>query len=217
MRRNDGKEIVFMERYLSVGNSFLRRQYLPHLLITLIFCSISGYFVSFQNLSPSQAAKAMEMFVAFTGILLFTPLFMPEQNREIWLLEKSKEMSMWKLYLIRIAQAVVILAVIVSIFIWILYLGDSKFSVKNLWWGSISEILFLGAVGFFVSGITNQAVLGYMAAIVYFVVNIGGGKYFGNLALFQMMKGNYDFIPWMAVGAVVLIIAGITIREKMNQ
>lgn len=206
-----------MEKYLSVGNSFLRRQYLPHLLVTLLLCIMSGFFVSFQNLSPEQAAKVMEMFVIFTGILLFTPLFMPEQNREIWLLEKSKQTSLWQLYLVRILEALVLLAVIVTVFIGILSLGNSKFEVGKLWLGSFTEILFLGAVGFCVSGITNQVVLGYMVSILYFVGNIGGSKYFGKLALFQMMKGEYGFIPWMAVGTVILLVAGIAIREKINQ
>lgn len=206
-----------MERYFRVGSRFFVRQYLPHILITLLLCCLSGFFVSFQNLSPDQAAKAMEMFVAFTGILLFTPLFMPEQNREIWLLQKSKKMSLWKLYSIRIIQAVIIQAAIISLFIWILYIGDSEFSMGKLWLGSFSEIVFLGAIGFFVSGITNQVVLGYMVSIVYFVVNIGGSKYFGKFALFQMIKGKYDFIPWMAGGAVILIAAGIIIREKINE
>lgn len=206
-----------MERYLSVGSSFLRRQYLPHLLVTLLLCIMSGFFVSFQNLSPEQAAKVMEMFVIFTGILLFTPLFMPEQNREIWLLEKSKQTSLWQLYLVRILEALVLLAVIVTVFIGILSLGNSEFEVGKLWLGSFVEILYLGAVGFFVSGITNQVVLGYMVSVLYFVGNIGGSKYFGKLALFQMMKGDFAFIPWMMAGAVILLVAGIVIREKINQ
>lgn len=206
-----------MERYLKAGNSFLQKQYFPHLMITIIFCVMSGFFVSFRNLSPEQAAKVMEMFVIFVGILLFTPLFMPEQNREIWLLEKSKKMSLWKLYLIRIFQAVIILAVIVTVFIAILHAGNSEFQTGKLWLGSFFEISFLGSVGFCISGITNQVVLGYMASVLYFICNIGGSKYFGKLALFQMMKGEFDFIAWMAAGVLVLLTAGIVIREKLNQ
>lgn len=58
-----------MERYLSAGSSFIRRQYAPHLGITLLFCCMSGFFVSFRNLDAMQAAKVMEMYVAFNGIL----------------------------------------------------------------------------------------------------------------------------------------------------
>lgn len=206
-----------MERYLNAGSSFVRRQYAPHLALTLLFCCMSGFFVSFRNLGAEQAAKVMEMYVAFTGILLLTPLFMPEQNREIWLLEKSKAMPMWRLYLMRVVEAVVCLAFIVTVFIQVMKQGDSQFPVGDMWSGSFCEILFLGSIGFFVSGITNQVVLGYMVSIVYFLANIGAAKYLGKFALFQMMRGTYDFVWILLTAAIVLIVGGIVLREKLNR
>lgn len=206
-----------MERYLNAGSSFVRRQYAPHLALTLLFCCMSGFFVSFRNLEAAQAAKVMEMYAAFAGILLLTPLFMPEQDREIWLLEKSKAMPMWKLYLIRVIEAVICLAVIVSVFIQVMKQGNSQFPVGEMWSGSFCEILFLGSIGFFVSGITNQVILGYMVSVIYFVANIGAAKYLGKFALFQMMKGSYDFVWVMLTAALVLILGGILLREKMSR
>ena len=155
----------------------------------------------------------MEMYFAFAGILLLTPLFMPEQNREIWLLEQSKAMPMWKLYLIRVLEAVVLLMVVVTVFVYVLKQGGSSFPMGKLWLGSVVEILFLGSIGFFVSAITNQVVLGYMVSVLYFIANIGASKYLGKLALFQMMKEEFGFIPVMSASALVLLIGGILIRE----
>jgi len=198
-----------MERYLSAGSSFIRRQYAPHILLVLFFCGISGFFVSFRNLDALQAAKVMEMYAVFTGILLLTPLFMPEQNREIWLLKRSKSMPLWRLYLIRVLIAVLLLALVVTVFTQRMRGSGSVFPMGRLWLGSFTEILFLGSIGFFVSGITNQAVLGYMVSVLYFMGNIGASKYLGKLALFQMMKGEYDFIPVMLAAAFVLLAGGI--------
>ncbi len=203
-----------MERYLNAGGSFIRRQYAPHILLTVLFCVMSGFFVSFRNLDASQAAKVMEMYIAFTGILLLTPLFMPEQNREIWLLERSKATPLWQLYLIRVLEAVVLLMAIVTVFLFLMRQGGSVFSVSSLWLGSFAEIFFLGSIGFFVSGITNQVILGYMVSVLYFMVNIGGSKYLGKFALFQMMKGSYDFVALMLPAAFVLLAGGIILREK---
>ena len=88
------------------------------------------------------------------------------------------------------------------------------FSVGRLWLGSFAEIFFLGSIGFFVSGITNQVILGYMVSVIYFMVNIGGSKYLGKFALFQMMGGNYDFVPVMLTAAAVLAASGILLREQ---
>ena len=158
----------------------------------------------------------MEMYAAFLGILLMTPLFLPEQNREIWLLEKSKAAPLWKLYLIRLAIATVLLAAAVTVFCQMMRQGNSQFDGKALWIGSFCEIFFLGSIGFFVSGITNQAVLGYMVSIVYFFANIGASRYLGKFALFQMMKGEYDFILPMAAAALALLAGGIVLREKIS-
>lgn len=204
-----------MEKYLNAGSSFVRRQYGPHLLLTLLLCMMSGFFLSFRNLSPDQAAKVMEMYGAFTGILLLTPLFLPEQNREIWLLKKSKAVPLWKLCLIRLFLAVVLLAAVVTFFLQRMKLGGSQFEWKTLWIGSFCEIFFLGSIGFFVSGITNQVVLGYMAAVIYFMANIGAGRYLGRFALFQMMKGEYDFVIIMFPAALLLAAGGILLRERI--
>lgn len=202
-----------MERYVSTGNSFFRRQYAPHVLVTLLFCSLSGFFVSFRNLDGLQAAKVMEMYVSFSGILLLVPLFMPERNRELWLLEKSKATPLWKLYLIRLLAATAALALVVTVFLQLMKQGNSQFDGKGLWVGSFCEIFFLGSIGFFVSGITNQAVLGYMVSVVYFFANIGASKYLGDFALFQMMKGEYGFVAPMAGAAAALVAGGIWLRE----
>ncbi len=206
-----------MENYLSAGSSFIRRQYAPHLLLALLVLLMSGFFISYRNLDAGQAAKVMEVYAAFGGILLLTPLFLPEQNREIWLLKRSKAMPLWKLYLLRLLLAMMLLAAWVTLFLVRMQQGGSQFAWGKLWVGSFSEILFLGAIGFFVSGITNQVVLGYMASVIYFIANIGAAKHLGKFALFQMMKGSYEFAAVMMGATAVLGAGAILLREKAGR
>ena len=205
-----------MERIARTGISFVKNSYLPHLLFTLVFCLISGGLMSFRNLEENQAAQVMEMYVAFAGILLLTPLFLPEGNREIWQLERSKEMPMWQLYLPRILTARAVMAVLVSLFPYVMKQGGSTFDYGRLWAGSFVEMLFLGSLGFAVSAVTNQTVLGYMLAVIYYAANMGAGKYLGKFALFQMMKGSYDFMGWMAAGSLILIVGSVILRERKS-
>jgi len=53
-----------------------------------------------------------------------------------------------------------------------------------------------------------------MVSVLYFVGNIGGSKYFGKLALFQMMKGDFTFMPWMMAGAVNFAGSGHCNKRK---
>ena len=105
-------------QYLKLTFCFVKRQYYPHLLLILLFVAVSGGFVSFKGLNSFQAAKVMEMYVAFSGILLFTPLFMPEQDKEIWDLERSKGTPMWQVYLPRILLALFVCLLVISLFVW---------------------------------------------------------------------------------------------------
>ena len=203
-----------MEKFVSLEISFVKKHYFKHILLALLFAILSGAVVSFKNLNELQSARVMEMYVSFLGIILFTPLFMPEQDREIWRLEQSKKLSVVNLYILRILTAVIFLLATVSIFIIIMRQNNCEFPVFKLWISSACEMLFLGSIGFFVSAVTNQVVLGYMAAIMYYMINFGATEYLKKLALFQVMRiGKYDFWYYMLAVSVLLFAAGISIRE----
>lgn len=202
-----------MERYVNVAGKFLFQQYLPHIVAAVGLCLLSGGFMSFHNLEEAQAAKIIEQYLILIGMLLFTPLFMAEQDIDIWQLERTKSMPMWKQYLIRLFWAVLSLGIIAGGFFLFLKSQNETLVMDKLFAGGFAELLFLGSVGYFASAVTNQVVIGYMMAVIYYVINVGGAKYLGKLALFQMTKGTYDFAGWMYLVAICLIAAGILIRE----
>lgn len=205
-----------MEKYGKLAVSFLRHQYKLHLLLTAALCLLSGCIMSFRNLDAVQSAAVMERYAILSGIFLMAPLFMPEQDRDIWLLERSKAMPVCRLYLIRILLAVFLLLAVLGGFQAVMYLGNSSFDGRALLRGAFSEALFLGSIGFFVSAVTNQVILGYMVSFIYYVVNMGGAKYFGKFGLLQMLRGNEGFWYWQASAALLLISAGILLRERRN-
>ena len=203
-----------MQKYLKIGVSYLKGQYFPHLLLTLAFCLASVGIMSFRNLDEMQSARVLEMYVSFGGILLLTPLFMPEQNVEIWQLEKSKATPMWQIYLVRIVIAVLFMVICFSAFPLVLEKNGSVVLWEKMWIGGISEMFLLGAIGFFISAVTNQVVIGYMIAVIYYVSNFGAAKKLGKLGLFQMMRGEYGFAGWMLAVGILLIVSGILLRER---
>ena len=206
-----------MERYASLERSFLKRHYYPHLAITLLICLLSGGIMSFRNLTQSQAAQVMEMYVALTGIVLFTPLFLPEQDREIWRLEQSKAAPMWKLYLLRTVTSFAAQAVVVTAFVGILAFKNDGLAAWVLWRGSYCQVVFLGSLGYFVSALTNQAVVGYMISILYYAANVGISNRLGCFGLFQMMRGRDGFEIPMLAAALVLFSLGAALREIISR
>lgn len=72
-----------MERYLQIGKINLKHNILPHLLVTAALLCLSPLVLGVSNLEAPDTAKVLEMYVALTGIILLTPVFLPEQNKDL--------------------------------------------------------------------------------------------------------------------------------------
>lgn len=155
--------------------------YAPHLAIALIFCLVSPAVIGYSNLDTAQAARVMEMYFSITGMLLFAPLLIPEQDRSIRALIRSKELPLWQLLLVRLATAILVAAIIVLVILSIINSSGGTIAYSRLFAGSFAEIIFLG-----------------------------------HFALFQMIRGTYDFIPWMLVLSAAFFIVGTICNEQRS-
>lgn len=203
-----------METFVKPVGSFIRHGYLPHIGLTALLILASDAVLSFRNLDAGGAAKVMEMYAALSGILLIVPLFMPEADAEIWSLERTKRLPMWQLYLGRLAVAVLLTGGTMGMFLLRLSAGKSEFHAGLLWLTAFSEAVFLGAAGYFVSAVTNQAVLGYMVSLLYYITNIGAADRLGVFGLFPLMRGVAAHWEVFLGCGILLIVAGIVIRER---
>lgn len=163
------------------------------------------------------SAGVLELYGVFLGIILFAPITLPEQDVNLWDLEKSKKTSMIFVDFIRIIIAVSCVVCSISIILMLLHFGKSQLDIIKLGFGAFAEFFFLGSIAFFFSGITNNIIVGYMASIIFYIVNLTNGELFGKLALFQMRRGEFSFINGMLVLACLLCISGIYIRECIVQ
>ena len=195
---------------------FVRYHYAPHLAIVLIFCLISPAVIGYSNLDTSQTARVMEMYYSITGMLLFAPLLIPEQDCSIRSLIRSKELPIWQLHLVRLATAVLVAVVMILVILSIIKSSGGVIAYGSLFAGSFAEILFLGSISFLAGSLTNQFILGYMAGFMYYAVNLGASRYLGHFALFQMIRGSYDFIPWMLILSAVFFIIGTVYNEQRS-
>lgn len=197
--------------------NFIRYHYLPHMCGAALLVLGAGAVLSFRNLDAAGAAKVMEQYGVLAGILLLTPLFLPESDMEIWQLEASRHMPMWKLYLGRLFPAVCMLAAVVSVLILRLLAGGSVFPVGLLWRGAFCEALFLGGIGCFMAAVTNQVVLGYMVSILYYAANMGMANRLWKFGLFPVCRGDEGTWPWLLGAAILLAVGGIWLREQMRR
>lgn len=167
-----------------------------------------------ENLDQYQTAKVLELFVGLFGIILFIPVFMPDQNRNIRDLIESKKEDISLLHIVRFLQAMLCLCIIVSLFLFYLKAKQCSFEIGKYFFGTIANCLFLGGMGMLFFSIFDNLVIAYMAPILYYIMCYGaGGKYLGKFYLFSMMKGSILNKYYLLVGGLVLIAVSIMYRK----
>ena len=86
--------------------------------------------------------------------------------------------------------------------------------------GGFASGLFLGAVGFFFAGISRSVIVGYMAALIYYIANYA----FGRRIIFDLftMTSAIDFydvhilaIKYLLIASAVLMIILCFVTAKI--
>lgn len=204
-----------MERYLKIAKVNLKFNLFPHIIAALSLCLISPIIMGVKNLDSINSAKILEMYISFLGIIVLVPLFMPEQDKDIRDLVKSKKESITINYLIRIVEALGFLIIIVLGFLIFLKRGNCTFDFTQYFYGTISTCIFLGGLGVLVYSIVDNIAVGYMVPILYYILCYGAGKkYLGKFYLFLMMQGNILDKKYLLIAGILMIAIGIFYRSK---
>lgn len=204
-----------MERYLKIAKVNLKFNLCPHIISAISLCLISPLIMGLKNLDSINTAKILEIYISLLGIILLVPLFMPEQDKDIRDLIKSKKESIVMNYLIRIAEALLFLVIMVLVFLAYLKIGNCTFDFAQYFYGTISTCIFLGGLGVLVYSIVDNIAVGYMVPILYYILCQGSGeKYLGKFYLFSMMQGNYIDKKYLLIAGIVMIVIGIFYRSK---
>lgn len=202
------------EKYLQIAKEYLKHHYAGHLLAAVIFCAAAPLIVGVEALDAQRSAQVMEMYLSMIGIILLVPLFWPDQNKDIRDLLASKEMPVIQIHLVRLLEALILLAgLIVGFLLWMRY-QECTFAFAKNFWGTFATCLFMGGMGIFVYGFFDNLPVAYMIPMVYYICNYGAGKkYMGPFVLFSMMNGSYTEKLWIGLAGAILIMAGILRRH----
>ena len=203
------------EKIRSIAVSNLRHNFLPHFILSVLLLLLTPFVFGTANVDAKTAAVPLEMFVSLIGIILLTPVFLPEQSGSIRDVVESKATASAFVYSIRIGIALFSMLALIAAFV--LYMKGNGCTVSRVSavFGTFSSSIFLGALGLFIYGISDTLIVGYMAPMVYYMLNLfGGKKYFGKLYLFAMSSGNMSEKYWLISVGIVLILSVLLIKSK---
>lgn len=185
-----------------LAKSNFKINFLPQLLLVSVITFLTPMVFSMASLDEKMAAQPLEIMLSLTGIILFTPIFYPEQDKQLRDVIRSKKMNYLEIYLLRIATSLLTLLLIYTIFVGVMSTMDSQVSVKHIIDGGISA-LFLGMLGFMAAGFSNNLAVGYMVPAIYYVINFAGKEYLGHFFLFSMSIGSFSEKYYLFVASVI--------------
>ncbi len=194
----------------------LRHHFPLPFLSALGVCFLAFMVFGVTGLAEQEAAMSLEMVVCWAGPALLTPVFLPEQNREIRDVVQSKKFDYLLLCGIRAGYSAAALLLCLSVIAGIMRLGECDVSVRLLF-GAAATALFLGAVGFLAAGVSGNTTVGYMAAMIYYLMNYGMRERLGVFYLFGMRGGEYEGKGWLFAGAAALLLGTFGIKIWMQR
>ena len=207
MNRSKGRFQV-----LEIAKINLRHNSLLSIAVAVVLCLLTPLLIGTAHLDRNSAAMPLEMFVSIIGIVLFIPVFQPEQNEEIDDLVSSKYCSTEKIYCIRTMYSVVIVVLLIVLFaIYMKIRGCDMTPVMTF--GTAADAIFLGSMGMLTSAFTGNTVIGYMPPFLYYALNTGMGPRLGNLYLFSMAIGNYKAKIWLFAAGVLMIVVSLGYKK----
>lgn len=105
------------EKYFEITKVQLKHNAWQHLLVSILLLAASPFVLGISNLDAAQSAKVLETYVALVGILLFVPVFLPEQDRDLWDVIKARYTKITTVYLTRILISFVFSSLLTLLFL----------------------------------------------------------------------------------------------------
>ena len=193
----------------------LRHNFLIHFVLAIVIAFLTPVVFSISTLDSRASAQPLEMLLSFTGTILLTPVFLPEQNPEIRDVIRSKKTSYLTVCIIRVMYSVVAVALITGIFVLVMRCNECDVTYRHFT-GGFASSLFMGTVGFTIAGLSNSVSAGYMTSMVYYASNIGLKDKLGIFYLFSMYSGEEFSGKYLLILISFIIISAVFIIKKIN-
>ncbi len=196
----------------SIVKTNLRHHFILPFLSAAGILFVTALVFPITALKGQDVGRPLEFFLPFAGAALLTPVFLPEQDRSIWDVIASKKINTIVIYMIRLLYSIFALAVLILLFIGLMYRNECEVHRFHVY-GSIASAFFMGSIGFMVSGLSGNAIMGYMATVIYYLACYGMKKHLGVFWLFRMSAGIETGKGWLFAGGAVMITMTFIVLE----
>ena len=199
-----------------IVSSDTRHNYVLHYLAALGVVLLTPVIFGVSRLDELLAAQPLEFFLPLMGAILMPAVFMPEQNESIREVVRSKKTPYLGVCFMRLLCGAIVITALTGAFVLYMNSMDSVVTMR-LFAGSLASTFALGAAGFFASAVSDNVIVGYMTAVIYYICNFGLKDKLGVFFLFSMTTGSFEEQKWLCILSVVLVVSGFVLRRLFRE
>lgn len=213
--------MTISKRVCGIAKVCLRRNLPPHLLISVLLLAVSLLVLSPSYWEASESTSFLEVLAAPAGLILLTPLFLPEQDEAILDILRVRRTPVSLIYTVRAACALFFALLFPAISMAVLRLLHCE-TAPGVWASVVSSGLFLGGLGAFAFALWGNIAAAYMVPVLYDMLCLFTGphklKEWGLEAacLFSVSDSAPAFKPILFFLGLALLSASIPLRCRRS-
>ncbi len=189
-----------------------------HAFASLIFCVLMPFFFDVKDMNEYEMAKITESYLILLGMICMVPVFLPDQDLSVRNVVDAKRTPVSVVCAIRLTQSLLLLSILTGISLLYFRNEGCSFSIWRYFGGTMAGMIFLGGIGMSVLSLTNRMPLSYMAPLLYYAINMGGGrKYLGNWYLNSMSAGSFTEKWYLLFTGILLIGLSFFFRTHVGK
>ena len=192
--------------------SDIKHNFLIHYLLALGSICITPLIFGISELSEQMSAQPLEMISSVIGIITLTPVFMPEQDRNIRDLVRAKKTSHELVCILRILYSLFVIVLLAGALSVLMKYNDSGVT-SRLFASAVSSAFALGSLGCFTASASESSIIGYMVSTAYFLMNLFLRSKLGIFDLFTFSDGNFQVNIWLYISSAILIVSAILAQK----
>jgi len=163
----------------------LRFSLLPHIAAAVALLVITPVMFGITALDAVAAAYPLELSLPFLGVILLTPIYLPEQESGILDTVCTRKTPYLLVCGIRTIMAAALTVIFIFSFVLMMSFLECEIYASHAL-GSCANAIFLGGLGIFASSFSGYTVIGYILPILFYVMDLMGG--FEHITMFSMMR-----------------------------
>ncbi len=215
--------MTLSKRALSIAKTCVRNNLPPHLLLSLLL--LTGAFLVMWPCywEKGQTMSFFLIFLPLPGILLLTPLFLPEQEQNTLDVLRMRSTPLALIFTVRAACACLLLLALPAGTL--LVLGFLHCEIPSgLWCEAVCASLFLGGLGATCYALWENLPAAYLVPVLYFIFcAMTGRERMGEWGLEALCTatGGQDYLPGLRpallLGGIFLLAAAVLLRCRRKK